>query len=130
MIPAPGVAAGTALRSLNGDQSNADQRTYIEEGTDPRLTITSKILPLIILLTVVSVAGWVGYNIYLSACDIRASAKSSMSKKNVVFTRDGVKVGVRHIEDEKYLDKTQRWVVKAWNMGESTEDPSTLKKQA
>lgn len=102
----------------------------MKTGTDPRLTTTSKLLPLIILLTVVSVGGWVGYNIYLAACDVRNSAKSKMSKKNVVFTRDGVKVGVRHIEDEKYLDKTQRWVVKAWNMGESTEDPSTLKRRA
>lgn len=77
-----------------------------------------------------SVAGWVGYNVYLSAREIRASAKSSMSKSNVVLTRSGARVGVRHIEDEKYVDKTQGWVVKAWNMGESTEDPSTLKKEA
>lgn len=90
----------------------------------------SKVLPLVILLIVASVVSFVGYHIYLSARKIRAEAKSSMKKGNVVFTRSGVKVGVRHVEDEKYLDKTQRWVVKAWNMGESTEDRSTLKKSA
>ena len=65
----------------------------------------------------------------MSARQIRDSASARMNKKNVVFTKDGVKVGVRHIEDEKYLDKTQRLVVKAWNMGNSTVDESTLKKQ-
>ena len=88
-----------------------------------------KLLPLIILVIVVGVGGFVFYHIYMSAQEIRASAKERMNKKNVVFTRDGVKVGVKHIENEKYLDKTQRMVVKAWNMGNSTTDESTLRKQ-
>ena len=36
-----------------------------------------------------------------------------------------MKVGVRHVEQEKYVDRTQNWVVKAWNMAESSTDPST-----
>ena len=43
----------------------------------------------------------------------------------VVFTKDGMKVGVRHVEQEKYVDRTQNWVVKAWNMAESSTDPSS-----
>lgn len=39
-----------------------------------------------------------------------------MGRKNVVFSRDGVKVGVKSYRDEKYVDKTQSWVVKAWNL--------------
>ena len=42
----------------------------------------------------------------------------------MVFTKDGMKVGVRHVEQEKYVDRTQNWVVKAWNMAESSTDPS------
>jgi hypothetical protein len=46
-----------------------------------------------------------------------------MNKKNVVFTKDGVKVGVKHVESEKEVDKTQKWVVKAWNLsGNAKED--------
>jgi hypothetical protein len=39
-----------------------------------------------------------------------------MSRKNVVFSREGVKVGVKSYRDENYVDKTQSWVVKAWNL--------------
>jgi len=48
-----------------------------------------------------------------------------MGTKNVVFTKDGVRVGVKHVETEAYVDKTQSWVVKAWNLsGEATKDKS------
>lgn len=40
-----------------------------------------------------------------------------MEKKNVVFTKDGVRVGIKHVATEKYVDQTQSWVVKAWNLG-------------
>lgn len=39
-----------------------------------------------------------------------------MGKKHVVFTKDGVRVGVKHVENEAYVDKTQSWFVKAWNL--------------
>lgn len=39
-----------------------------------------------------------------------------MSSKNVVFTKDGVRVGVKNIKNENYVDATQSWVVKAWNL--------------
>ncbi|KZZ89003.1 hypothetical protein AAL_07946 [Moelleriella libera RCEF 2490] len=41
-----------------------------------------------------------------------------MGRKNVVFTKDGVRVGVKHVQNENYVDKTQSWVVKAWNLGQ------------
>lgn len=31
-----------------------------------------------------------------------------MEKKNIVFTKDGMKVGVKEVKDEDYADKTQR----------------------
>lgn len=39
-----------------------------------------------------------------------------MGSKNVVLTRDGMRVGVRQVQNESYVDKTQGWVVKAWNL--------------
>jgi len=38
-----------------------------------------------------------------------------LEKKNVVFTKDGAKVGVKEVSAEKYADKTQRAFVKTWN---------------
>ncbi len=32
-----------------------------------------------------------------------------MEKKNVMFTKDGMKVGVKEVRDEEYTDKTQRY---------------------
>lgn len=53
-----------------------------------------------------------------------------MGKKNVVFTRDGVKVGVKSIQNESYVDKTQSWVVKAWNLAKGdTADGDESKKK-
>lgn len=50
------------------------------------------------------------------------AASERMGKKNVVFTKDGVKVGVKQIKTENYVDATQSWVVKAWNLGTTKED--------
>jgi hypothetical protein len=38
-----------------------------------------------------------------------------LEKKNVVFTKDGAKVGVKEVSAERYADKTQKAFVKTWN---------------
>lgn len=53
---------------------------------------------------------------------MRASASERMTRSNVVFTKDGVRVGVRGMQNEKYVDKTQSYVVKAWNLGTAQRD--------
>ncbi|KAI1458524.1 hypothetical protein F4805DRAFT_115556 [Annulohypoxylon moriforme] len=86
-----------------------------------------QLLPLLILLIVVGGAGFVGYQIYLSVAKIRDSTEKRMAKKNLVFTKDGLKVGVKHVEQESYVDATQSWVVKAWNM--STPNAPAVKRK-
>ncbi|KAI1385235.1 uncharacterized protein F4822DRAFT_338064 [Hypoxylon trugodes] len=83
----------------------------------------SQLLPLLILLVFLGGAAFVGYHIYLSVVQIRDSTEKRMAKKNVVFTKDGLKVGVKHVEQENYVDATQSWVVKAWNLGSSAPAP-------
>ena len=34
-----------------------------------------------------------------------------MEKKNVKFTKDGMRVGVKEVKDEDYRDRTQRLVL-------------------
>jgi hypothetical protein len=39
-----------------------------------------------------------------------------MERKNVVLTKSGMKVGVKEVRNERYVDKTQSILVKAWNL--------------
>ncbi|XXH01108.1 hypothetical protein Hte_007459 [Hypoxylon texense] len=90
----------------------------------------SQLLPLLILLAVLGGGAFVGYQIYLGVTKIRADAERHMAKKNVVFTKDGLKVGVKHVEQERYVDATQSWVVKAWNMsGSGSSNPPAVKRK-
>jgi len=93
------------------------------------------LIPLFVLFAVVGGVGWVGYQvIYLSdnACahgllshaplqiflysnELAERGVKKMEKKNVVFTKDGAKVGVKEVNAEDYADKTQRAFVKTWN---------------
>jgi hypothetical protein len=74
------------------------------------------VLPLIITLLVIAALVWVGYQVYLSVGKISANASQQMSGKNVVLTKDGMRVGVKHVENETYVDKTQSVLVKAWEL--------------
>jgi len=75
---------------------------------------------LLIVLVILASIAFVGYHIYLSATKIQAQASKNMGSKNVVFTKDGLRVGVKHVENEKYVDATQSWVVKAWKLHNSS----------
>ncbi|KAI1826326.1 hypothetical protein F4861DRAFT_537172 [Xylaria intraflava] len=77
----------------------------------------SQLLPLLLLLLAVAVIGVVGYYVYKSAAEIRQSAEDKFASRNIVVTKDGIKVGVRHLENERYVDATQSWVVRAYNAG-------------
>jgi len=45
---------------------------------------------------------------YVFANDLTEHGKRKMESKNLVFTKDGVKVGVKELKNEDYEDKTQR----------------------
>lgn len=47
---------------------------------------------------------------YVYANELADRGKKKMEKKNVVFTKDGMKVGVKEVKTEDYADKTQRSV--------------------
>ena len=102
----------------------------------------SNLLPLVILFALVGGGAWIGYQvtsprspsltslpiphhpldvlanapqIYIYSNELAARGTRKLEKKNVVFTKDGAKVGVREVSAESYADKTQKAFVKTWN---------------
>lgn len=71
----------------------------------------ANVLPLIFLFIGVGIVAFVGYVVYSIVQDIKSQTQKKMEKKNVMFSRDGMKVGVKQINDEEYKDKNQRYVM-------------------
>ncbi|KAH8661647.1 hypothetical protein BGZ60DRAFT_471553 [Tricladium varicosporioides] len=88
----------------------------VPKAPPPPTSALMKTLPLLILFVVLAGAAFVGYHIYLSVQQIGNAASDKMQSKNVVFTKDGVKVGVKQMKNENYVDATQSFMVKAWNL--------------
>lgn len=68
------------------------------------------LLPLIFLLVFVTILAAVGYVVYTIVQDVGKTTREKMERKNVVFTKDGMKVEVKEMKDEAYKDRTQRYV--------------------
>ncbi|KAH6653764.1 hypothetical protein BKA67DRAFT_259983 [Truncatella angustata] len=82
----------------------------------PKPSTLSQVIPLVVLLLFLGGAAFVGYHIWVAVNKVEKTYSDKMAKKNVVFTKDGMRVGVKHVEQERYVDATQSWVVKAWNL--------------
>lgn len=52
--------------------------------------------------------------VYSIVQDVKSQTQKKMEKKNVMFSRDGMKVGVKEINDEEYKDRSQRYVIWWW----------------
>jgi hypothetical protein len=53
--------------------------------------------------------------IFLYTSTLAERGVHKLEKKNVVFTKDGAKVGVKEVSAENYADSTQKAFVKTWN---------------
>ncbi|KAL8847284.1 MAG: hypothetical protein Q9221_007660 [Calogaya cf. arnoldii] len=73
-------------------------------------TTLSRLLPLALLLIFLSIFAFIAYAIYSVATDVKNTAEKRMEKKHVVVTKDGMRVGVKEVGREGYVDRTQRYV--------------------
>jgi len=94
------------------------------------------LLPVIILVIFLTVAAVIGYQVscpctriastslittnmaqmYNYTNTLAAHGKQSMEKRNITFGKEGgLRVGVKEMNAEEYSDKTQSWLVKAYN---------------
>lgn len=69
------------------------------------------ILSLIFLILFVALLAGVGFVAYSIYQEVSKNTREKMEKRNIAFTRDGMKVGVREIKDEAYKDRTQRYAL-------------------
>ncbi|KAJ5239845.1 hypothetical protein N7468_004464 [Penicillium chermesinum] len=74
-----------------------------------------KILSLVFLLLFVGVVAAVGFVAYSIYQEVSKNTREKMEHKNIAFTKDGMKVGVRELKDEAYKDRTQSVLVNVWN---------------
>ncbi|KAI9868302.1 MAG: hypothetical protein M1813_005745 [Trichoglossum hirsutum] len=82
----------------------------------PTESAISKVAPLLIFFVFVGVIAAVLLQVAKTASDIADNAGKKLEKKNVLVTKGGVKVGVKEVGNEKYVDRTQSILVKAWNL--------------
>lgn len=68
-----------------------------------------KVIPLVLLLLFVAVLAAIGYVVYTIARDVSKNTREKMERKHVLFTKDGMKVEMKQMEDEQYKDRTQRY---------------------
>jgi hypothetical protein len=70
----------------------------------------NSIVPVIILFLVVFLFAVIGFVVYTIIQDISDKTKAKMEKKNIKFSKDGMKVSMKEVGDEDYKDQTQRYV--------------------
>jgi hypothetical protein len=54
--------------------------------------------------------------LYEFANELSERGKKKMEKKNISFSKEGMKVGIKDVKQESYEDKTQRFVVPLFYM--------------
>ncbi|KAL9109666.1 MAG: hypothetical protein Q9227_005704 [Pyrenula ochraceoflavens] len=87
---------------------------------------TSSLVPLIILFLLLAVAASIGFIAYQIATSVNDQTRQKMEKRNISFSKDGLKVGVKEKNTEKYADQTQSVLMKVWNASSWPEYKSKL----
>ena len=72
------------------------------------MSLLSKLVPLVLLFFGVVAAAFVGFVIYTIATDIADKTSKKMERKNVSFGKEGMKIGVKEVKTENYVDQTQK----------------------
>ena len=72
------------------------------------MTFLSKVVPLLIFFVVLIIAAFIGYAVYTIATDVAQKTSKKMEKKNISFGKEGMKIGVKEVGNENYVDQTQR----------------------
>jgi len=77
-------------------------------------TVSSKLVPLIILLLLCVLLAVICYSLYLCARQISSAAAAKLESKHLSLSKGGLRVGIKDLETESYVDKTRGVLVNAW----------------
>ncbi len=69
----------------------------------------SNLIPLIILVIVLAVLAVVGFVVYSIVTEVSNTTRQKLERKNVSFSKEGMKVGVKHVSQEEQEDAAQRY---------------------
>lgn len=72
--------------------------------------LVGKILPFALLVVGFTVLAIIAYVVYSIVQDIADKTSKEMQRHNVNLGKDGVRIGVQEIKNERYVDRTQRYV--------------------
>lgn len=125
------------LRPQSPTKNNLTPPLFIPRSeSPPHLSSTNKpntmakigsIIPLIILFIVIAILAAIGFVAYSIAHDVGKQTRQKLERKNVSFSRDGMKVGVKEVSIEQQEDKTQSVLMKVWNHASwSSYDPKLV----
>ena len=70
--------------------------------------MVSPFVPLAAAAVVVGILSLVGFVVYEIFNDIAEKTAQKMEKKNITFGKEGVRVGIKEVKNEDYVEKTQR----------------------
>lgn len=68
----------------------------------------AKLAPVVILFLFLGLLAFVGLQVYGVINNIADTTNKKMEKKNITLTKDGMKVGIKEVNAEAYVDQTQR----------------------
>ena len=68
---------------------------------------SGNLIPLIILVIVLGVIAVVGFVAYSIAHEVGHKTRQKLERKNVSFSKEGMKVGVKHVSQEQQEDAAQ-----------------------
>ena len=65
------------------------------------------LIPLLVLFILVAAAAFVGFIVYSIVNDVSDKTAKKMEKKNINFSKSGMKVGIKEVSTEDISDSTQ-----------------------
>jgi hypothetical protein len=75
-----------------------------------------RLLPLFVLIVILGIVAFIAYHVTAITSNVANETSSRLQRKNVTLSKDGVVVGVHHRSDDKLVEGSQNFVVKAWNL--------------
>jgi len=75
----------------------------------------SNVIQFLVLVVVLAVLGVVGFVAYSIANEVKNKTKEKLEKKNVSFSKEGMKVAVKPVSQEQQESQAQSVLTKVWS---------------